>query len=201
AQDRSPRAGLHECAGAGNGVGEGESVGAIDREGAVVDDVAHDRSARAAVAELQRRAVDRRAAGIRVRTGTDDGAAALNRDGAAAADAAGIGAGEALAERQRRVVGDCRSLKAVGVADQRAAADGPVLCAAAGQRPRGSADLVEDGEALILLSGANIADVEGAEEASRYLRVAKLEGIAAGPQHVAADVETRRERQRERTGA
>ena len=37
----------------------------------------------------------------------------MNSDGAAAADAAGIDAGEVLAEHQRSVVGDCRVLEAL----------------------------------------------------------------------------------------
>ena len=67
------------------------------------------------------------------------------------ADTAGIGAGEALTEDQGRVVVDRAALQAVGIADQDAATDVPVLRARAGQRPDRRPDLVEGGEPLILL--------------------------------------------------
>ena len=77
---------------------KGIGVGTVDSECAVVDHVADDRAAGAAVAELQRTAIDRRATGIGVCTGKDDGTATLARYRAAAADIAGIGPGKALVE-------------------------------------------------------------------------------------------------------
>ena len=62
---------LLERAGAGDHAAESQRIGSVDRQGAVVRDVADDRSARAAVAELQRAAADRGPAGIRVGPGED----------------------------------------------------------------------------------------------------------------------------------
>src|SRR5262249_42939316 len=180
-------------------VAEREGVGAVDRERAVVDDVADDRSAGAAVAELQRGSADGGAAGIGVGTGVGDGGTALDRHSATSADAAGIGPGEALVEDQLGIVGDGRALQAVGIADQRAAADVPVLGASAGQGPDRGADLVEDGKPAVLLRRTDSADIEGAEQRSRDYRVAELEGVAPGPEHIAVDGETGSERERKRT--
>src|SRR5262245_26122960 len=109
------------------------------------------------------------------------------------------GPGEALVENQLGIVGDGRALQTVGVADQRAAADVPVLGASAGQRPDRGADLVEDGKPAVLLRGADVADIEDAEQRSRDYRVAELEGVAPSPEHIAVDGETGSERERKRT--
>src|SRR5262249_58819320 len=58
-------------AAAGDEAAEGEGVGAIDREGAVVRQLAGDGSAGAAIAELQGAAGDRGAAAISVAAGED----------------------------------------------------------------------------------------------------------------------------------
>src|SRR5262249_59743476 len=97
------------------------------------------------------------------------------------------------------IVGDGGGLQAVGVADQRAAADVPVLGARAGQRPDRGADLVEDGKPAVLLRRTDVADIEGAEQRSRDYWVAELEGVAPSPEHIAVDGETGGERERTRT--
>ena len=53
------RAVLRERAGAGDHAAEGRGIGAVEGERAVVEDVAEDRTGRAAIAELQRAGVDR----------------------------------------------------------------------------------------------------------------------------------------------
>src|SRR5207245_11595768 len=73
-EDRGPGADLLERTRAGNDAAEGERVRTVDREGAVVYHIAHDRAARAAVAELQRASADGRATGIGV-GGSEDGGA------------------------------------------------------------------------------------------------------------------------------
>src|SRR4029077_3887323 len=60
-------AGLGEGAGSGNQAAEGVGVGAVDGEGAVVEHVTQDRTARAAIAELQNAGSDRGAAGVAIR--------------------------------------------------------------------------------------------------------------------------------------
>src|SRR6516164_8083927 len=77
---------------------KGIGVGTVDSECAVVDHVADDRAAGAAVAKLQGSVTDRRAAGIGVCTGKEHGTTTLDRYRAAAADIAGIGPGKALVE-------------------------------------------------------------------------------------------------------
>ena len=56
---------------------EDHFVGAVDDERAVVDDVAHDRAGGAAIAELQRARIDRRAAGVGVVAGQRQRACAV----------------------------------------------------------------------------------------------------------------------------
>src|SRR5262249_39972959 len=141
------------------------------------------------------------AAGVGIGAGEGHRAATLHRHAAAAPDAAGIGPGEALVEDQRCVVGDRGALQAVGVADQRAAADIPVLRAGAGQGPDRGTDLVEDGKPAVLLRGADGADVERAWKTWRDLGVSELEYVTSGPEHIATDGVTGRERKRERPRA
>ena len=76
-QDRAAGAELLEHARAGNDAAQGEHVGTVDREGAVVYHIADDGASRAAVAELQRASADDRATGIGVRPAQDQRAGAL----------------------------------------------------------------------------------------------------------------------------
>ena len=70
-EDGGARAALLQHATAGDDVGEGEGVRAVDREDAVVGDIAADGAAGAAVAELQRAAVDGCASAVGVVAGKD----------------------------------------------------------------------------------------------------------------------------------
>ena len=60
------RAGLGQGARARDHAREGDRIGAVDREGAVVDDVADDRAGGAAIADLQRSGRNRGAARVSV---------------------------------------------------------------------------------------------------------------------------------------
>ena len=113
-------------AGAGDRAAKGHDVGAVEDERAIVDDVAGDRAAGAAIAELQGAGADRGAAAVAVVGGEDRGAGADLADGAAAGDAAGKGHGVGAVEGQRAIVDDVAGDRAAGAAVaelQRAGAD------------------------------------------------------------------------------
>jgi hypothetical protein len=141
-------------------------------------------------------AKDAGAAGVSVHTGHDQ--LAIDHVYApATADGASIGAGTnvALVEDQKckAVDGDMAALQAICITGQRCCrADGPVLVlrASAGERPV-PADHVEGREALILLVGADVADVEFA-----IAGAAELQDVGVRADHVPGDLGSRAERQR-----
>src|SRR4029450_8553238 len=92
---------VHESATTGNVAREGHVVRAIEGEGAVVDDVANDPSRRAAVSDLQRARGNRRAAGVAVDAGEDEGRRAALGQAAGAADLARKYPVRGLVDRQR----------------------------------------------------------------------------------------------------
>ena len=89
---------LLERAGSGNDAAQGEGIGVIDRKRAIIEDVAGDRSARSAVAELQRAGIDRGAAEIGVGGGED------GRAGAVLLERAGSGNDAAQGEVSERLI-------------------------------------------------------------------------------------------------
>ena len=137
---------LLQRAGAGDHAAEGDGIGAVEGERPVIENIAHNRTGRPAIAELQRSGVDRRAAGVGV-VGRQDG-----RSGAVLVHSAR--AGDHTAERQcvrtvereyrvvENVAGDRAGCSAIAElqcpgADRRAAGIGIV----AGQSQRARADL------------------------------------------------------------
>ena len=106
-EGQQARAGLREAAAARNGRGEGHGVAMVEDQAAVVKHAARvaDRSAAAAVADLQRAAVhgDGAAQGVAAQE-RQDARAALPQ-AAAAADDAAVGQGVGVVENQRRAAG------------------------------------------------------------------------------------------------
>src|SRR4029079_1195659 len=102
---------------------------------------------------------------------------------------------EILLEFERRSGTDWvrRRAEAVGIADERAADDGPVLRACSRQGPDRAADFVERREALILLRRSDVIDVKRIAAFA-----AELEDVVACAEHGAVDHRARSKRQRHR---
>ena len=101
-QRHDTRAVRDECAGAADDSGIGERVAAVEREHAVVDDIAEEPARGAAIADLQRAGRDGRAAGIGLVRGQCQRAGADLDERAGAADDAAIGERVAAVERRAR---------------------------------------------------------------------------------------------------
>src|SRR5262249_48631783 len=100
-EDRLAGAILPHDAGPGDDAAKGQGGGAVDGERSIVDDVARDRPAAAAVAERQRAGADRGVAGVAVVAAQREGAGADLGEATAAGDAAGKrGAGVVVAGGQ-----------------------------------------------------------------------------------------------------
>ena len=113
-KDRRARSDLIDGAAAADHAVDDHRVGAVEVQDAVVDDVADDAAARAAVAELQRPGADGRATGVGV-VPLENGRprpGLLQR--AAAADVAGDADGIAAVEDQRAVVDDVAEAERAG---------------------------------------------------------------------------------------
>ena len=146
-QRRGAGAALLHRAAAGDDVCEGDRVRAVERERAVVGDVARDRPGGAAVTDLQGAGGDRGAAGIGVgpRQRRGAGTALLHR--AAARDVAAERPGAGAIEEKTAVIGDVAGNRSSGAAVtdlQRAAADRGAagIGVGPGQRRRAGADLL-----------------------------------------------------------
>ena len=99
-------AGSDLCHGAGTGddTAEGHGVGAVESEHTIVEHVAHNAAAGAAVAEMQGAGRDRRAAAVGVVGGEHRGAGADVGQGAGPRDDAGEGHGVGAVEGEHTVV-------------------------------------------------------------------------------------------------
>ena len=120
-QDGGAAAELGESAGSGDDAAEGQRVGAVDGEDAVVGDVAGNRSARAAIAELQGAGVDRGSAGIAAVAGEDQRSRASLPQRAGAGDVGTEGRSVGEVGDDLPVVGDRRGV------DRASQATGPRL--------------------------------------------------------------------------
>ena len=127
------------------------AVGTVERQHAVVDDIADYAATGAAIAELQRAVADRGVAAIGAVGGQDGGAGAGLFDIARARDHAAIGVAVGAVENERPQIdriADDRSGRAAATDLERTAVDdgGAGVRVGAGQHPGAAAVLGEDGE-------------------------------------------------------
>ena len=143
------RACLGQAAGAADDATKGDVVGAVECQRGIVGNVAHDAACRAAIADLQRAGIDRRAAGIVVVGRQDQRATAGLDDRPDAADDAREGRGVAAVEGQGAAVQDVADDAAAGTAIAKLQGAGRDRGAAgvgvrAGQDERAGAGLGQD---------------------------------------------------------
>ena len=177
-QNGNAGADLRDIARTGDGAADRQDIAAVEHQMAVVDHIPADRARGAAIAQLQRAAADRGAAGIGVGAGKNGGAGALLHQIARATDRARQRHRVGAVDHQRAIVDDIANDRARGAAIaqlQRAAGDG----GAAGVAVAGGED---GGASACLHHAARAADLP-----AKGHRVGAVEGQRAIVDHIAND--------------